>query len=106
MSRFQGSVAKILNIKVILEGINGIVEMKEKIRGTKKFHKRAIEIIGEREADFSNIIFGVTHTDNEDDAEMMRQEIIQKFKPKDVIVHYMGATMGTYAGKNGMIISF
>ncbi|PLR86771.1 DegV family protein [Bacillus canaveralius] len=106
LSRFQGSVAKILNIKVILEGINGVVEMKEKIRGTKKFHKRTIEIISERKADFSDTIFGITHTGNEDDAELMRQEIIQNFNPKDVIVHYMGATMGTYAGKNGMIISF
>ncbi|PLR84850.1 DegV family protein [Bacillus sp. V33-4] len=106
LSRFQGSVAKILNIKVILEGINGVVEMKEKIRGTKKFHKKTIEIISERKADFSDTIFGITHTGNEDDAELMRQEIIQNFNPKDVIVHYMGATMGTYAGKNGMIISF
>ena len=36
----------------------------------------------------------------------MKQEIIERFHPKEVIVNYMGATMGTYAGKDGMIISF
>jgi DegV family protein with EDD domain len=106
LSKFQGSVAKILNIKVILEGIKGRVEMLEKIRGKKKFYKRAIEIIRERKADFSDTIIGITHTGNEEEAEMLKKEIIQQFHPKEVIVHYMGATMGTYAGKGGMIISF
>lgn len=106
LSKFQGSVAKILNIKVILEGVTGQVEMLEKVRGKKKFHKRALEIIRERKADFSETIVGITHTGNENEAKMLKKEIIEQFKPKEVIVNYMGATMGTYAGKDGMIVSF
>ncbi|NHM31660.1 DegV family protein [Neobacillus terrae] len=106
LSKFQGSLAKILNIKVILEGVKGEVVMKEKIRGRKKFLKRVYEIIGERETDFSNITFGITHTGNFEEAEEVKQEIIRQFQPKKVILNYMGATMGTYAGKGGMIISF
>jgi DegV family protein with EDD domain len=106
LSKFQGSLAKILNIKVILEGINGVVEIREKIRGKKKFRKRTLETISDRKSDFSNTIFGITHTGNEEEAELFKQEIIEQFKPKEVIVNYMGATMGTYAGKDGMIISF
>lgn len=106
LSKFQGSIAKILNIKVILEGVKGQVEMQEKIRGKKKFHKRTLEIIRDRKTDFTDTVFGITHTGNEEEAEMLKQEIIQQFNPKEVIVHYMGATMGTYAGKDGMIVSF
>ncbi len=107
LSKFQGSLAKILNIKVILERVaGGKVEIFEKIRGKKKFQKRVLEIIGERGKDFSNLTFGITHTGNEDDAEAIKEELIKQFHPKEVIISYMGATMGTYAGKDGMIISF
>lgn len=107
LSKFQGSLAKILNIKVILDRVEGgKVEILEKIRGKKRFQKRVLEVIQERKTDFSSITFGITHTGNEEDVEAMKQAIIQKFHPKDIIINYMGATMGTYAGKDGMIISF
>ncbi|MCM3766240.1 DegV family protein [Neobacillus niacini] len=107
LSKFQGSLAKILNIKVILERVDGgKVEILEKIRGTKKFHRRVLELIQENGNDFSQTTFGITHTGNEEDAEAIKQELIHLFHPKEVIVNFMGATMGTYAGKDGMIISF
>ncbi|MGG5252516.1 DegV family protein [Neobacillus sp. SM06] len=107
LSRFQGSLAKILNIKVILERVNGgKVEILEKVRGKRKLLSRVIEIIEERGMDFSTVTFGITHTGNLDEAEVMKQELLNRFQPKEVIVNEMGATMGTYAGKNGMIIAF
>jgi DegV family protein with EDD domain len=107
LSKFQGSLAKILHIKVILERVSGgKVEILEKIRGKKRFQQRTMEIIQQRGTDFSDITFGITHTGNEEEAEAIKQELIQQFHPKDIIINYMGATMGTYAGKGGMIISF
>lgn len=106
LSRFQGSIANLLNIKVILQGIEGKVEIVEKIRGKKKFLNRVVEFIGERKKDFSETVFAITHIDNLKDAEFLRDEIIKKYNPKDVIINYMGGTMGTYAGKGGMIVSF
>ncbi|MBT2680428.1 DegV family protein [Bacillus sp. ISL-35] len=107
LSKFQGSLAKILNIKVILERVDGgKVEILEKVRGRKKFERRVLEIIQERGNDFTDVTFGITHTGNAFDAEALKQEIITLLSPKEVLISYMGATMGTYAGKNGMIISF
>lgn len=106
LSKFQGSLAKILNIKVILHDVDGKVEILEKIRGKKKFLKRSIEMIGDFGQDFSDTVFGISHVDNLKDAEFLKAEIIKKYKPKDVIINYMGPTMGTYAGKDGMILSF
>jgi DegV family protein with EDD domain len=106
LSKFQGSLAKLLDIKVILHGVNGKVEILEKIRGKKKFLKRSIELIGNLKEDFSNTIFGITHINNLKDAEFLKSEIIKKYNPKEVIMNYMGATMGTYAGEEGLTISF
>ena len=60
----------------------------------------------ERGVDFSHKTIGITHTGNLEDVESIKQEIIEQFQPKEILVNYMGATMGTYAGKDGMIISF
>ena len=100
------SIAKIFDIKVLLEGVKGKVEIIEKIRGKKKFLSRSLDIIGERKKDFSDTVFGITHVDNLDDANFLKDEIMKKYKPKDIIINYMGATMATYAGKDGIIISF
>lgn len=106
LSKFKGALTKVLDIKVFLEGVEGKVEIKDKIRGKKRFLKRTIEIIGERKSDFSDTVIGITHINNIADAEYMKEQIIAKYHPKDVIINYMGATMGTYAGDGGMIISF
>lgn len=82
------------------------MEILEKIKGKKKFQNRVLDIIGERGTDFSTITFGITHTGNIEEAEAIKQQLIELFHPKDVLINYMGATMGTYAGKGGMIISF
>lgn len=105
LNKFTGTLAKFLNIKVILEGNKGKVEIVEKVRGTKKFQKRAIEVIRERKTDFSDTVFGITHTGNLENVESIKSEL-QQLNPKDIVVQYMGATMGTYAGKGGIIISF
>ncbi|MGD6842381.1 DegV family protein [Bacillus infantis] len=80
--------------------------MLEMVRGTKRFFKRSLDRIGERSAGFSNTVFGITHTGNIEDAEYLKSEIESRHHPKEIIVNYMGATMGTYAGKGGIIISF
>ena len=106
LSKFQGSVAKVLNIKVVLEGVKGEIEVVEKVRGNKRFLKRALDIISERKEDFSKTTFGITHTGNFNDVEFLKDELEERFNPKQIIINYMGATMGTYAGKGGTIISF
>ncbi|MFS0820175.1 DegV family protein [Bacillus sp. 1P02SD] len=107
LSKFQGSLAKLLNIKVLLQrGNGGTVEIFEKIRGKKKSQKRLLEVIKQSKSDFSETVFGITHTGNIEEAEALKNEIIAQFHPKDVMLNYMGATMGTYAGKGGMIISY
>jgi len=106
LSRFQGSLAKVLNIKVLLQGVEGAVELVEKVRGKKRFLERVLEVIGQKGKNLSDKRLGITHLNNIQDAEFLKNEIISRFNPKEVIINYMGPTMGTYAGNGGMIISF
>lgn len=106
LSKFQGTLASVLNIKILLEGLDGAVHMLEKVRGQKKAIQRILDIIGERRKDFSDRVFGITHVDNPDDAEFFKKSIIERYNPKEVLVNQMSATLATYAGKGGLIISF
>lgn len=107
LSKFEGSLVKILNIKVILERVEGgKVEVYEKIRGKKKLQNRIFELLQERGKDFSNVTIGISHTGNLEEVEALKQNLFHRFNPKKIIVNYMGAAIGTYAGKDGMIISF
>lgn len=108
LTKIQGVIAKILNFKIILHNNEGAVEMLEKIRGKKRFFKKVLEIIDERmkKLNLSNLNVGITHVDNIEEAIMFKKIIEEKYNPKDIFVNHMGATIATYAGRGGIIISF
>lgn len=111
LSKFQGSLAKLLNIKVLLTGVEGALVTLEKIHGRKKALQRVIERMGEklREAkDMPTRLFSISHFNNLKDAEMLKNQIIKNFniKEEQFIINEMGSTIATYAGEGGMVISF
>ncbi|WP_425801513.1 DegV family protein [Desulfitobacterium sp. Sab5] len=106
LSRFQGSLAKLLNIKVILHNVDGNAEILEKLRGHQHALQRLIELIGERCADFSDRTIGITHVDNIKDASYLAGEIQKRYRPKNILINEMGSVIATYAGKAGLIVAF
>ena len=90
---------------MILEGVNGKVEVLEKVQGKKKFQKKTLEIIRQKRRFFKHNFWNYTYWKYRR-SRSPQSGTCHQFQPKDVIVRYMGATMGTYAGKDGMIISF
>lgn len=108
LTKFQGVIAKILNFKILLQNNEGAVEMLEKVRGKNRFFKKVLEIIDKRikKLDTSKLNIGITHVDNIEEAIMFKKIIEEKYKPKEIFVNHMGATIATYAGKGGIIISF
>jgi len=106
LSRFQGSLAKLLNIKVILHNDEGSVEILQKVRGKNKSLHTLIDIVGERCLDFSDKIIGITHVDNLRDAQALAENLKDKYHPREVLINEMGASIATYAGKMGLIVAF
>lgn len=106
LNKFQGSLAKILNIKVLLEGIEGAVEMIEKVRGKNKFLQRVLETMGERQNDFSDSIVSISHADNPEDASFLAEKITELYHPSRIITANLGPVVSTYTGYKGIIVSF
>lgn len=106
LSKFQGSLAKILNIKVIAHNVAGEVVILEKVHGKQKFLKRVVQIISELCPDMSGRDVGITHYNNCADVEAIQLALQEQCHPRKFYINQMGPTMATYAGEGGMIISF
>lgn len=106
ITRFQGTLAKIMNIKLICEGIKGEVVPLEKVRGEKRALERLISLIGQQKSDFSDTVFYITHTENPEDAEFIKSELVKRYKPRQVLIYEIGPTVGTYTGPGGIVLTF
>lgn len=109
LSKFQGSLAKLLNIKVLLSGVEGAVVMRERMHGRKKALQRVMEIINDKVREAKEIptkMFSISHCNNIKDAEFLKKQILDNYQSSDVIINDMGTTIATYAGQGGMVISF
>ena len=104
LSKFQGSVVNILNMKIILHGVNGEVKLLKKVRGNKRFRATIIELI-EESAKTGKKIFGITHVNNLEDAKFFSSEIRKRVPDSEVIIGKMGPAIATYAGEGGLILA-
>jgi len=106
LSRFQGNLSKILDIRVLLRDADGAVVVLEKVHGRRKLLDRALQTIRGLRPDLSDRSVGITHFNNPDDAEALRRSLSEQCHPRGFIVNDMGPTMATYAGEGGMIVCF
>jgi DegV family protein with EDD domain len=107
LSRFQGGLGKLLDIKILLHNDKeGKVVLQAKARGKKKFMEMVLGRILKLRPEMSSTDVGITHFNNPDDAEFIKKELIDKCHARSVLIAEMGMTMATYAGEGGMIVSF
>lgn len=106
LSKFQGNLAKILNIKLLLHNVDGEVVLLEKVRGKKRFLGRVLETMQGFCPDLTGRDVGITHFRNPEDTETIKQALSENYHPRDFLINSMGPTMATYAGEGGIIVSF
>lgn len=107
LGKAKAAIANALNIKIILEvSKEGLIEVREKVRGDKKVLRRFIEQIGECGQDFEKKVLTMTHSNCEEKALGLLKEIQDKYNFKETILSEIGPLIGTYAGEGGIVISF
>lgn len=107
LSKTKAAIANALNIKIMLEvSKDGLIEVREKVRGDKKVLRRFIEQIGECGKDFEKKVLTMTHSNSEEKALGLLKEIKEKYNFKETILSEIGPLIGTYAGEGGIVISF
>ncbi len=85
---------------------HGIVDLAEKIRGSNRAFKRFVDIIGENGTNFENKILAIGHANCYAKALKYKAMIEEKYKFKQIIITTIGATIGTYSGEGGILVSF
>jgi DegV family protein with EDD domain len=106
LSRFQGSIGKVLDIRVLLHNEIGEVVLLEKVHGRRKLIERALQRLRELRPDLSGRDVGITHFHNREDAETLMRAITECCHPRGFVINEMGSSMATYAGEGGIILSF
>jgi DegV family protein with EDD domain len=106
LSRFQGSVGKILDIRVLLHNEDGEVVVLEKVHGRRRLIERAVRRVRELRPDLSGRDVGITHFNNLEDARSLMDAVGECCHPRGFVINQMGSSMATYAGEGGIILSF
>jgi len=106
LNKTQGTLSKLLNIRVLLYNNDGAVALLEKVHGSKKLMHRALDFIQSERPTLTGRDVGISHFDNPADVETLRQAITERFEPRSFIVSDMGPSLATHAGPGGILIAF
>jgi DegV family protein with EDD domain len=106
LTKTEGVVGSILNIKPILHVKDGAVELLEKVRGRKKALLTIVEIIEERITDFPEQTIGISHGGDLELAYELRDMIARRLGTKDIMINKIGAVLVSHLGMGGVGVFF
>ena len=105
LDRVRGTIASALNIKLLMKASDdGSLEVLDKVRGNKRAIRQFIQKIGEYGHNLEDKVLAVAHSNCEDKAKALIEQIQERYKFKDVILSTMGPLIGTYAGEGGLLV--
>lgn len=107
ISNLKAMLASFLHIVPIMgENGKGEIVLLEQVRGNKKAFNRLVDMIGESGVDFENTVLGITHSNAKEKAESLKNEILKRFKFKDVLIFAAGGLSTVYADDGGIVVAF
>lgn len=106
LSKSQGMIGNMLDIKPILHVNDGIMEVIQKVRGKKKALKTILDIVEKRIRSFPNQIIGITHADDIDTAKELQSMIESRIEGAKVIISKIGSVLGSHLGIGGVGVFF
>ncbi len=106
ISTTKAFLGNVLNLKPLIHVVDGALIPFENARTRKKGLKRLVELMQERGYDLANPIVGISHADNLETAEELKQMIIEQFGTQDFIISSIGATIGAHTGPGTVALFF
>lgn len=109
VSRTAAFFGTVLNIKPVLHVDNeGHLIPLKKVKGRKKSLLCLVEDMGEHMGSFAdkNEIFFISHGDCIEDAEFVKNEIINRYGIKESMINVIGPTIGAHAGPGTVALFF
>lgn len=106
ISKTQGLIANVLNIKPIMKATDdGNIEAVEKIRGSKKAVKRLAELIADSGVKFEERILAISHANALQKALDLKEDLAG-LKFKDVVIVETKGLSTVYVNDGGIIVSY
>ena len=102
-SGFLGTLLKIKPLLKIME--DGSLQPYEKIRTTNRARKRLMEIINEEIKGKEALVF-LAHTNNKDEAEVIKKELLENHKNIEVLVVPLTPVVGAHAGPGTLGVGY
>ncbi|MDT8716943.1 DegV family protein [Clostridium sp. 19966] len=106
ISRAQGIIGNMMDIKPILDVNNGYMEVIKKVRGRKKALNTVVDILEQRTAGLTDQIIGISHADDLETAEELIKLIKSRVGCSNFIVNKIGSVLGSHLGIGGVGIFF
>lgn len=106
ISKGSAFVGGLLNIKPLLHVENGKLVPIEKLRGRKKVIKRMMELMKERGQDLDQQTMAISHADDIEFANTLKEEIEAAYQPKNIEVHMVGSVIGAHTGPGTLALFF
>lgn len=106
VNRVKEMVANILNLKAIVHVEEGYVKVLKTLRGKKRAINFMLDQMAEKNIDFRDRIVGITHCNCIEDAMALKEEIVKRFNPRQVLLTTMGPVIGTHSAQGGLLVCF
>ncbi|NBI05916.1 DegV family protein [Senegalia massiliensis] len=106
VSKTQAFVGGLLSIKPILNVEEGKLIPIEKVRGSSKVMKRMIEIMDKRGVDLKDQTVAISHGDDLEKANELKNMMKEKFGIKEFVINMIGCSIGAHSGPGTLAIFF
>ena len=106
ISKTLGYTANLLGIKPVLDVDDGEMEVIQKVRGRKQSMVRVADIVAQRAQGCPKQTIGITHADDLQAAEEMRELLRQRLPDFQYLITEIGAVLGVHLGIGGVGVFF
>ncbi|NLV16302.1 MAG: DegV family protein [Syntrophomonadaceae bacterium] len=107
ISKGKGMIAGALDIKPIL-AINeeGLIISYDRVHGHRAALKKLLDIMEIRGVELSGQTIGISHASSMGDAEFLRDGMIERFGPREIIIGDIGPVIGSHVGPGTFAVFF
>lgn len=106
VSKAEGIVGNLLNIKPVLHVRDGAIEVYKKVRGNMKSLNSIVDILAERTGNFKDQVIGISHADDPEKAQQLMEMIKEKLGFQQFMVNKIGSVLGCHLGIGGVGVFF
>lgn len=106
VSKTSAFVGGLLNIKPLLHVEDGKLIPIEKVRSRKKVLRRIVELVGERGVNLSSQTVAITHGDDLETAEEMKQLLSEAYGIQNFDIQIIGSAIGAHVGPGAIAVFF